>query len=328
MTGPKRWGTCLAALSLLLCAGCIKVNMDVVVAPDQSSRARLAVAVDTSLAEMSEGEGSFSPLKEAPGKNWTVREYKEDKWSVTEATGHAAPGEALFPDEEDAPKLRVQLAQRRLSTRYYVTLAMPPSPLPAAPAAPAATAGEANGPDLSGLAASMMGDMRLQVSLAGPGEVVATTGEVAGPGKATWQIALTDLQGKGALPDFRLTTELPNWLTIGRLASQIVAIGGPADAGSRLASALQRGLLPNPALAAAGAERLQPADYLRLVEIIGKLDAGAGPLITEAVVEQLRLNDEQTAPARIAATHAKVMKLDIGTTAEQATIRALATALD
>ena len=331
MTGPRRLLGLAAAVSVLLCAGCIKVNMDVAVAPDQSTSARLALAVDTSLAEMAQGEGSFGGLKEAPGKNWKTREYKEDGWSVTEALGHAGPGEALFPDEEDAPKLRVQLAQRRLSTRYDLSLVTPPPPAqltqPPGAGEPAAAPAEA-GPDFSGLAASMVSEMQVRISLAGPGQVIATNGTVVAPGKAEWKLSLSDLQAKQTMPDFRLTTEIPNWSNIGHLASQLVMRGGPADAGSRLLSALQRGLLPNPPTSAAAADKLSAVDYLRLLEVIGKLDSGAGPAVTEVIVRQLRLSDEQVTAAKIATVHGKIMKLDVGTIVEQSAIKTLSAAVE
>lgn len=334
MTGPRRWLGLIAALSVLLCAGCIKVNMDVAVAPDLSTSARLAAAIDTSLAEMAQGEGgAFSDLKDAPGKHWTTREYQEDGWTVTEAIGHAGPGEALFPDEADAPKLRVQTSQRRLSLRYDISLVTPPPPPQLTQPAPPQQPGEKpekdeeGGPDLSGLASAMMPQIEIGISLRGPGEVIATTGTEVGTGQAEWKLSLADLQGKAAMPDCRLTTEIPDWLNIGRLASQLVMRGGPTDAGMRLASAVQRGLLPNPPVSATAAEKLSAIDYLRLLEIIGKLDAGAGPLVTEAIVEQFRLNDEGMTSAKIAAVHGKLMKLDVGTTVERAAIRGLADAL-
>jgi hypothetical protein len=40
MTRQMRLLGLVAALSVVLCAGCIKVNMDVAVAPDQSTSAR------------------------------------------------------------------------------------------------------------------------------------------------------------------------------------------------------------------------------------------------------------------------------------------------
>ncbi len=316
-----------AALSALLCAGCIKVNVDVAVAPDRSVSARLAAAVDTSLAEMAEGGDAFSDLTNAAPKSWTTREYKEGRWTVSEAVGHAGPGETLFPDEKDGPKLQVQTASRRLSTRYDISLVTPPPPAQLAPPPKQGEGETETGPDLSGLATSMMSETQISISLAGPGEVVATTGEVVAPGKAEWKLAIADLQRKQALEDFRLTTELPNWLTIGRLADQLVMRGGPADAGSRLVSALQRGLLPNPPLNVAATDKLSAVDYLRLLQIIGKIDAGAGPAVTEAIVKQARLNDQDTTSARIAEAHGRIMKLDIGTLVEEAAIEAISGAL-
>jgi hypothetical protein len=240
-----------------------------------------------------------------------------------EATGQAGPGEKLFPDEKDAPKLDVGAAPRRLSTRYRLSMVSVTPPAAAATPAPAQGEGFA---DIAGLASAMMAEMSFTISLRGPGEVVATTGKVVAPGKAEWKLAMEDLQG-GKMPDFRLTTEIPNWNNIGHLADQIVLRGGPADAGSRILSALQRGLLPNPPQNAAADDKLSAVDYQRLLEIIGKLDAGAGPTVTDVIVKQSRLNDEGVTSEQIAAAHGKIMKMDIGTIVEQSTIRAISEGL-
>lgn len=341
----RRWSLPLVlavALSVMLCAGCIKVNMAVAVAPDLSTSAKLVAAFDTSLADMAQSgapEKPFAELQAKSGGKWQTREYKEGNWQVSEATGHAAPGEALFPpgEGEESPALRVQTSHRRLSTRYDVSMSVPTPPATPteeketpkaedADAAPAPT-GE---PDMTqafqGMAESLMSGMDVRVSLTGPGEVIATTGKVAGPGKAEWVLSLGDLQTK-APPDFRVTTELPNWETIGKLANQVVMRGGPVDAGSRILMALQRGLLPNPPANAAAADKLSAIDYLRLVEIIGKIDAGAGPAITDVIIKQARLNDQDATSAQIAAVHEKVMKTDIGLIVEQSSIEGISKGL-
>lgn len=324
--------------SLMLCAGCVKLNMAVAVAPDRSTSARLTAAIDTSLAEMAQGaeiQGPFADLKEKSGGKWQTRQYKEGNWIVQEATGQAGPGEALFPEnaEGETPKLQVQTSQRRLSTRYNISMIVPAPPQEALtpPAEEQPKAGEDGNAEMgqafAGLAAGLMAEMAFNVSLTGPGEVVATTGTVAGPGKAEWKLSLTELQEKKVLPDFRVTTEIPNWDTIGKLANQMVLRGGPYDAGSRIAMALQRGLLPNPPMSVAAAEKLSAVDYLRLVEIIQKLDAAAGPTVTDVIVKQSRLDDEDATSDRIAAVHDRIMKMDVGQVVEQATIQGISKGL-
>lgn len=317
----------VAFATMVCCVGCIKINMAVAVAPDQSTSARLTAATAISLAEVTDQGGSpFAALEQQSGGKWKARTYQEGKWTIHEATGAAAPGEPLFPPDEgeESPKLLVQTSHRRLSMRYSISMSVPPAPAEVGqmPEMPKLEGGQ----DFSGLAESMMGEMEIRISLAGPGEVVATTGNVVAPGKAEWKLGFADLQGKQA-PDFRVTTEIPNWDTLGNLANQLVLRGGPYDAGSRLMMALQRGLLPNPPLNAPAAEKLSAIDYLRLVEIIGKLDSAAGPSVTDVVIRQARLDDEDASSASIAAVHEKVMKMDVNLIVEQAEIQGLSKAL-
>ena len=333
MRNSARLPLVLAALALLTCAGCIRLGVDVAVAPDQSSSARLLVGLDSSLGEAGGTENPFADLAASPvGKNWTFRSYKDGTWQMNEAVGKAAAGQPLFPEEGDSPKLRVRTSARRLSTRYDLTLVAPPPsadmPQPqAAPAAPAAGEQQPGMPDISGLAQSLMGSMDIRFSLRGPGRVIATTGQPAGPGKAEWKLDLAQMGDKKTPMDFRLTTELPNWLILGRLADQIVMRGGPADAGSQLAAALDRGLLPNPPLSAAAADKLTAADYQRLLEIIARLDAAASPALTDTIIKQARLNDEDVTSARLEAAHARLMKADVTALTQQATVKALAEVL-
>jgi len=326
----------LAALALLMCAGCIRLGVDVAVAPDQSSSARLLVGLDTSLGDMGAAGNPFAELKQsAVGARWTVRDYTEGTWQMHEAVGQAGPGEPLFPDGGDTPALRVQIAHRRLSTRYDITLIAPPPPtsdVAQPPAAaedkPADQPAPADMPDMGKLAESFMSGIEVRFALSGPGRVVATTGQAVGPGQAEWKLGLTELGEKKTTGlDFRLTTELPNWLNIGRLADQLVMRGGPADAGSKLAAALARGLLPNPPASAAAADKLAAADYQRLLEIIGRLDGAVPAEVTDTILKQARLNDEGVSSAAIAAAHARLMKADVGELARQATIGALTGAL-
>jgi hypothetical protein len=333
MRGAARLLIVPAALTLLLCAGCIRLGVEVAVAPDQSTSARLLVGLDSSLGDMTGGENPFADLAQSPvGKRWTFRDFTDGSWKMSEAVGHAAPGEGLFPDEGDGPRLRVRTTARRLSTRYDITLIAPPPPStltqpPEAPADQPAAAEDQPGMEaMAGLAQSLMGGMEVRFSLRGPGRIVATTGREVAPGQAEWKLDLTQMSEQQTTPDFRLTTEIPNWVNLGRLADQIVMRGGPAEAGGNLASALDRGLLPNPPVTAPG-DKLAAADYQRLLEIIARLDAAVAPEVTDMVLKQARLNDEQVSAAAIAAAHARLMKLDVTAVVQQATIKSLSAAL-
>lgn len=317
-----RWSLPLAVtviVAAIFCGGCMKVSMDVAVAPDLSQSARLTAATDVSLAEMGE-EGKLSGGLGTPPSNWKTREYRDGKWQVQEAVTTVAPGEPLFPDGGEAPSVKIETSRRRLSTRYHVTMTMPPPP-------PVLTEQitPVEGQDkFEGLARSLMSDLEFRLTLSAPGEIIASSGQPAGPGKAEWRLGLAEFEKSGTIPAFRLTTELPNWITIGNLANQVAMAGGPADAGSRIGTALQRRLLPNPPITAAADEKLGPQDYLRLLEIIGKLDAGAGPAVTDAVISQSRLNDEDVTAQKLERAHQKIMKMDVGELVEQASVKAIA----
>jgi len=291
-------------------SGCLKLTMEVSVTPDLSSSARLAIAVDSSLADMAKESGGLQQIPKPPTPNWSVREYKEGNWAVTEIIGQAKPGEALFPEESDSPKLEMQVVPHRLSTFYHVKLIMPPLPTKGNPLSREMPPDTMGAPEQL-VMASFASTLQFQLSLQAPGFVRASTGEVTESGRAMWKLNLMDMQSKKSLPEFRLTTELPNWRHIGHLADQLVMRGASPNIGSRLLEALQRQLLPNPPLNVSAAEKLSASDYLRLLEIIQKLDAEACPPLTEALFAQLGLKDTDITSARIARIHTKVMSLDV-----------------
>ncbi|MGE5532702.1 MAG: hypothetical protein ACM3VW_11385, partial [Bacteroidota bacterium] len=118
----------IAVALLITCSGCMKVSMEIGVAPDGSSTGRVVAGVDASLAQSGEtvSGGPFGGLTNSGG-NWKSRENREGNWLMTEAVGSAAPGQALFPESDgEAPKTTVTTSARRLSTRYTLSLIVPP----------------------------------------------------------------------------------------------------------------------------------------------------------------------------------------------------------
>lgn len=291
--------------SLVLLSGCIKVGVDMTVAPDGSSSAKMVMGIDKNLDQMGEASGGpFEELTKSPeAKRWTVREYEEGNWKMTEAVGKAGPGEALFTGE-DAPKLTLRTGHRRLTTRYMLTLQTPvPQGLPDAPA------GEDN-EQMAQLMGTMMSTMEIKFALTGPGQVVATTGTVTGPGRAEWKLGMQDLSAK-TMPDFKVTTELINWTNVGRLADQIAARGNMYDAGVMLAGAVDRHLLPNPPANTAAKNKLGAAEYEALLGIIARLDEQLSPEATAAVMEKTGLSDEDVTAAKVRAAHTRLMQADL-----------------
>ncbi|MHB8995103.1 MAG: LppM family (lipo)protein [Armatimonadota bacterium] len=296
----------MAIALLIACSGCMKVSMDLAVAPDGSSSGRMLAGIDASLAQA--GETKSGPLAGLAGgaANWKTRDYREGNWLMTEAVGSAPPGRPLFPQDDDkAPQTTLTTSARRLSTRYNLSLVVPP-PDKTMMGDPTEGVDE----QMQALVKGMLASFELSFSLKAPGRVVATSGTVVGPGRAQWKLGFDDL-GKSSLPDFTVTTELPNWTNLGRLADQLAYNGRLYDCAPRLAAALERGLLPNPPLNAAAAQKLAPEDYARLLEIIDKLDAAGRPAITENLIKKLELNRDETSAETIIRAHARVMKLDV-----------------
>lgn len=293
----------LLAVVIGCVSGCVRMSIDLAAAPDGSTTGRIVAGVDASLAQGQESKSPFTELTQS-GSNWKSREYREGNWLMTEATGSAPAGQALFPvDEEgDAPQSKLAASAHRLSTWYTMTLEMPPM---AQEMAKPPTDMDAQ---TEALVKGMMGSFEISFSLQAPGRVVATTGKVVAPGKAEWHMGFEEL-GSKKLPDFRVVTELPNWSNIGRLSDQLAYTGRLYEAAPKLAAALQRGLLPNPPINAS--EKLAAEDYARLLEIADKLDTAGRPGVTESVMGKLRLNTDETTAAAIAAAHARVMKMDV-----------------
>ena len=114
---------------------------------------------------------------------------------------------------------------------------------------------------------------------------------------------------------------------IGRLAEQIAYHQRIYDAGSKLARAFERGLLPNPPAGAPAATKLNAQDYGLLLAIIDRLDAVASPAVTEGIVKQVGLNGEEATSAQIKAAHAGVMAADLPDKVERATVTTIMEAI-
>lgn len=306
----------IAAALALTCSGCMKIAMDFAAAPDGSSSVKMLIGMDSSLAETGNAKMS-GPLSDLPKNdpNWTSRQYKEGTWDMTEAIGHAGPGQVLMPGE-GAPAPKLTSAARRLSTRYTLTLKMPQTP------GGMSSAPEGADEQMQAMAKAMMANFQINFSLTAPGRVVETTGKIAGPGKAEWKLGIVDLNNKEQ-PEFRVVTELPNWANLGRLADQLAYTGRLNGAAPKLAAAVERGLLPNPLVSTSATDKLKPADYANLLEIIDKLDVSGRPAITDSVIGKLGLNGDGVSAKTIAEAHARVMKLDLNGLASQAISGAL-----
>jgi hypothetical protein len=321
MTNFSKLGAlALAAALALFASGCMKARIEVAAEPDGSTSGKVTVAMQAALTQGQ--EKMQNPLSDMvkSGANWKTREYQEGDWQVTEATGATGPGQQLFP-AADAPKTKLVTVAHRLSTRYTVTLKVPPQP---AEATKLPT--DANDKQGQALAKMMLSNFEVSFAVSGPGRIIATTGKIIGPNTAEWRLGFDDVSAK-TLPEFTATTELTSWTSLGKLADQLALKAHQYDAAPKLAAALRRGLLPDPATDTPAATKLWVEDYGRLLEIIDKLDASGQPTVTAAIIRQARLNADDTSAASIAAFYARVMKLDISALTEQATLSSLSEVL-
>jgi hypothetical protein len=155
--------------------------------------------------------------------------------------------------------------------------------------------------------------------------VVSTNGTVGADGLAEWRPTMEQLTG-GQTPELRLVTEATNWTNLGRLADQVAALSDDT-AGTRLAQALGRGLLPNPPVLVTGVPKLGAGDYQRLLTVIARLDEVLAPEGTAQVVRELGLNGDHASSAQIAAVHGKASAPDFPSKLRAAQVAGVAGAL-
>jgi hypothetical protein len=328
----------VSALAVPL-AGCIKVDARFSLRQDMSVTGKMLVGLDTRLAGqsgMAQQGTPFGDLQKGPmAERWKVREYQEDGWQYSEAVGTSKPGEAIFGDDPTVPKLQVRRTERRLTTRYELKLAVPPTPteglVPPAGAAgseaPAGSAAKDGLPDMQALVASMMSGLQIKFGLQAPGRVVSTSGKAVGDGAAEWALGLSDLSG-GKPKDMALETETPNWTNLGRLADQIMAQSEMYDAGTRLAVALRQDLLPNPPVGSAGETKLTATDYCRLLDIIRRLGEVLPAEDVAVVYKGLGLHEDSVSASRIAAVHGRAQAPDFASRITAARVKQVVDDLD
>jgi hypothetical protein len=313
-------------LLLPLLTGCIKFRADFTVKPDGATAGMMKLGMASQFSDK-DAKNPFADLIQGPsGKLWKVRQYKDGDMDWAEAIGSAAPGQDLFGDAK-GPALKVETAKRRLSTRYAITLTVPPPSAgpPAETPKPAAPPAGGDSPDMSkqveAMTASLMASMQFDFCLTGPGRVIATTGQVNGPGSALWHAGGQAFKDQ-KFPAMTLVTDLINWEHVGRIAAQIVTSANMPDAGSRLADALQRDLLPNPALSNPASNLLSAVDYGQLLVIIARLDAAVRPELTARIIKQSGLSRDTVAPLDIKMAADRLAKADLVGATDSAAVNA------
>ena len=337
---PWRMAALLAISALTIpLAGCIKVDARFDLRQDMSVVGKMLVGLDTRLAGqggMAQQGTPFGDLQKGPmAQRWKVRDYQENGWQYSEAVGASKPGETIFGDDPGAPKLQARRLEHRLTMRYELKLAVPPTPTEglvppagaAASEAPAGAVGKDNLPNMQAVVEGMMSGVKIRFGLQGPGRTVSTTGQAAGEGAAEWTLGLADLSG-GKPKEMVLETETPNWTNLGRLADQIMAQSDMYDAGTRLAAALRQALLPNPLVGSAGETKLTATDYYRLLDIIRRLGEVLPANDVAAVYKGLGLHEDSVSASRIAAVHGRAQAPDFASRLAAARVKQVVDDLD
>ncbi|NPV47717.1 MAG: hypothetical protein HPY69_12215 [Armatimonadetes bacterium] len=300
----------LAALVVVPLTGCLKLDAQFVAQPDLGFAATILIGMDARLMEsMGSGAAPLADLKSGPlGQAWSVREFERDGWRYVEAKGVGPAGTALLGDYPGAPEVQVDRAMHRLTTRYSMTWRAQEMPLDALPSpsvpGDASDSQQPEMPDLQTAVEVMLSGLEVRLALGGPGHVVSTNGTVVGEGLAEWHPTVHEI-ASGETPTLQVVTETINWTHLGRLADQIAGLGGGYAAGTRLADAVTRGLLPNPPASAIGAGKLEAADYSRLLAIITRLDEVLERSETAVVMRELGLSSDSATSGQIAAVYAK-----------------------
>lgn len=322
-----RWRGALAlstVVFLLVLSGCIRVTTQFVVQPDGGTQAKVLMGMDERLNGTGEASGTpMEGLTKGPqAKYWKVREYKEGGWAYTEAVGKVPAGEPVFGEDKEGPTLKCTKSEHRLSTRYRVTMTVPPVPSSVTSPVEAEEKPEIDVKGLEAMTEGLLSSVQIRFQVGGPGRVVSTTGKIVGEGLAEWTPAVSALSDKNAEP-MVVVTEAANWVNLGRLADRIAYECGMDDAGVRLGQALRQGLLPNPPMQAKEADSLTAVDYFRLLEVIRKLAAVAPTGRLGDLVGRLGLNADQVTGRQILAAYERVNAADFAAHVDNQRVRDL-----
>jgi len=273
-----------------------------------------------------QGEGEFTTdMNEglAPGRWQDLGEETRGQWQVRTMVGEAPPGEALFTEEAQAAP-EFGMTGRLLSTEYTFSMALPEEgmqpqmgPVEVQPEGEAPAGGGEGEVQFEGMDEAMAGMMALVMSSgeAGlhfsaelPGEIVATNGEIAGPGRAAWAIDFMNPDPEMRVLEAR--ARLLNWPSIGRLAGELTAMGR-WDLAPVLIAGVRRGVVPDPVTPDPMSADLNTAVYAQVLEIMVALDQAVGEQIANQVMTRLGLNADDVDPALVETIAARLDGLDL-----------------
>lgn len=212
--------------------------------------------------------------------------------------------------------------EHRLSTQYMVGMELPkmdeamgegPAPTQPAPDAESPEDAEAQRQQEEAIGMMMSGMMssfeyNLEITL--PGTITTTSGEHIAPDTVRYAFNWKEMseQQDGKL---LVTSRVPNYTRIGRLADQMVAAGADPLIGLQLIQYVNDGLLPDPPVDVDADTKLSADDYLKLTEIIQALDAQLQPQVTTGIITETGLNSNDVTHEQVSRAHKAIEKLDL-----------------
>jgi hypothetical protein len=213
------WGLIAVSLStVLLTTGCIKLEMDMTVATDDTVSGNMVFAISKSLAEMgaeeSDAESSSTPETDnlfADAENVTIEPFDDGEFVGSSYSFEGLPLSQFAPQVGDNSAFAIERQGDNLVISGVLDTSAEGEELEENPFADSI---------MEGFAAST--SIRVTVTL--PGEIIETNGQVDGQ-TITWKGAFgekLDLQAVAVSP---LSTPI-NWLLVGGIAGIVLGIGG------------------------------------------------------------------------------------------------------
>jgi hypothetical protein len=300
----KRLLSMAAVVLIVVCTGCMTVDMGITVSPDMSAEVGVKITAPIEMAEQIEDFGTLPDMDDVA---------VEDTETTRTVSGKKllGPDEAFDAGEDGAgPSIIRQQVRHRLSTHYIFAMELP-TDNPLAPEEDADDEQELDPGQLAAMMSGLMATFKIDVTVRLPGQIVSTTGEIVGTDTAVFHLTMQDLSNADS-PKLTAVSKMPDFTALGQLTDEVVASGTLwTIARDDLPLYLEAGLLPDPPQNADGQYALAAADYGRLAQLIAALRAALPDDMVKAVVEQLGLNRDTTSSDEIARAADAVSGIDL-----------------
>jgi hypothetical protein len=311
----KRLLSMAVVVLIVVCTGCMTVDMGITVRPDMSAEVGVKITAPIEMAEQIEDFGELPDMDDVAVED-------------TETTRTVSGRKLLGPDEafdagEDGAGLSIirQQVRHRLSTHYIFAMELP-ADNPLAPEGDADDEQELDPGQWAAMMSGLMATFKIDVTVRLPGQIVSTTGEIVATDTVVFHRTMQDLSN-GDSPKLTVVSKMPDFTALGQLTDEVVASGTPWTIARDLPLYLEAGLLPDPPQNADGQYALAAADYGRLAQLISALRAALPDDVVRAVVEQLGLNRDTTSSDEIARAADAVSDIDLDELVLQAVLSSL-----